>query len=145
MSFPSPFIKVGDLSFQNFHFFFSIFFKGGIIYFYTNTFQCYLFLSVWCLCFVYFHHFCQYYLSFTGRTYCFYKWIIIGKKMHCKKQTFGTSDLFIHCNKHSCSEHITGGVNIFLYGCVSLMLLECCVFVCVCDIESQYQQKTRHQ
>ena len=51
--------------------------------------------------------------------------------MHCKKQTFGTSDLFIHCNKHSCSEHIAGDVNIFLYGCVSLMPLECCVFVCV--------------
>ena len=31
-------------------------------------FQCYLFLSVWCVCFVYLHHFYQYYLCFAGRT-----------------------------------------------------------------------------
>ena len=43
-------------------------------------------------------------------------------------------ELFIQCNKDSCREHITGGVNIyiyiFMYGCVSLLAPEC-VFVCV--------------
>ena len=35
-------------------------------------FECYLSLSVWCVCFAYLHHFYQYYLCFAGRTqfYC---------------------------------------------------------------------------
>ena len=43
--------------------------------------------------------------------------------------------LIIECNKVSCSEHITGGGNIYLCGCVSLLAPKCavcvCVFVCV--------------
>ena len=39
---------------------------------------------------------------------------------------------FIHCNKDSCCEHITGAVNIYLYGCVSLLAPECAVCLCVC-------------
>ena len=37
----------------------------------TTFFQCYLSLGVWCVfdeCFVYLHHFYQYYLCFTART-----------------------------------------------------------------------------
>ena len=33
-----------------------------------RSFKCYLCLSVWCVCFVYLHHFYQYYLCFAGRT-----------------------------------------------------------------------------
>ena len=38
-----------------------------------------------------------------------------------------------------------GGLNICLYGCVSLLSLECDVFLCVCDINLEYQQKTTYQ
>ena len=49
-----------------------------------------------------------------------------------------------------CCEHITDGVNIYLYGCLSLLTLECnvclCMCICVClflcDNKSEYQQKT---
>ena len=39
---------------------------------------------------------------------------------------------------------MTDGVNLYLYGCVSLLAPECavCLCVCVCDIKSEYQQKT---
>ena len=63
-------------------------------------------------------------------------------------------ELFIQCNIDSCCEHITVGVNIYLYGCVSLLAPEfavclyvcvcvcvfvcVCVCVCVCDIKSEY-------
>ena len=89
--------------------------EEGIIL--TNPFQCYLSVFVFrcvyeclfvCLCvcmcvcvcvcgvcFVYLHHFYQYYLCLTGRTqscnacnqqiHGFYKWIIFKKKRHCEK------------------------------------------------------------
>ena len=44
--------------------------KAGVslVFILTNSIQCYLFLSVWCVCvcFVYLHHFYQYFLCFTG-------------------------------------------------------------------------------
>ena len=40
------------------------------------------------------------------------------------------------------SMHITGGVDIYLYGCVSLLAPVCNVCLCVCDIKSEFQQKT---
>ena len=46
-------------------------FKKGVslIFILISPFLCYLSLSVLvCVCFVYLHHFCQYYLCFTGRT-----------------------------------------------------------------------------
>ena len=36
-----------------------------------------------------------------------------------------------YCNKNSCYEHITVGVNIYLYG-VSILAPECVVCLCVC-------------
>ena len=39
--------------------------KGLLTFFHTNSFQCYLSLSVWCVCFVYLHHSYQYYMCFT--------------------------------------------------------------------------------
>ena len=61
---------------------------------------------------------------------------------------FDISEVFIHCNKGSCCEHITGGVNIYLYGCVSLLAPECvvylCVFVFVCVISNQSTSKKAH-
>ena len=47
-----------------------------------------------------------------------------------------------YCNKNSCYEHITVGVNIYLYG-VSILAPECvvclcvCVSVCLCEIKSK--------
>ena len=55
---------------------------------------------------------------------------------------FDISDLFIQCNKDSCCEHITVGVNIYIYdySCASLLLTEfavChCVLVCVISNQS---------
>ena len=45
------------------------------------------------------------------------------------------SELLIQCNADSCCEHITGGVNIYLY--------VLCVFDCVwvCNSNLEYQQK----
>ena len=44
--------------------------KTGVsfVFILTNSIQCYLFLSVWCVCvcFAYLHHFYQYFLCFTG-------------------------------------------------------------------------------
>ena len=58
------------------------------------------------------------------------------------------SELSIQYYKDTFCEHITGGSNIYLYGCVILLTPECamclCVLVCICisDIKSEYQQKT---
>ena len=63
---------------------------------------------------------------------------------------FLVSELFMQFNKDSCCEHITSGVNIFLYGCASLLAPECavclCVFTCVwvCDIKSEYQKEPHY-
>ena len=52
-------------------------------------FQCYLSLSVWCVCFVYLHHFYQYYcvlleelslIASNEQIYTFYKWVIFLKE-----------------------------------------------------------------
>ena len=44
--------------------------------------------------------------------------------------------LIIYCSKGSCCEKITDVVNIYLYGCVSLLAPECVVCVCVCVISN---------
>ena len=36
------------------------------------------------------------------------------------------------CNTDRCCDHITGGVNIYLAGCVNLLALGCALCVCVC-------------
>ena len=41
------------------------------------------------------------------------------------------SELFVQCNKDSCCEHITSRANIYLYRCVSLLVVECTVCLCV--------------
>ena len=42
-------------------------------------------------------------------------------------------------------EQITDSVNIYLYGCVNLLppefVVSLCVYVCLCDIKSQFQHK----
>ena len=87
-------------------------------------------------------------IASNQQIYDLYKWIIFEKKRHPGKQFFDISELCILCNKDSCCEHITGGVNIYLHGCVCLLAPECavylsvCVCLCVCDIKLKYQQKT---
>ena len=77
------------------------------------------------------------------------------KKSYCRNWIFDIDELCIQCNKDSCCEHITGGVNIFLWVCQSIgpwMYSVCvcvcvcvCVLVCgsVCDTKSEYQQKVQ--
>ena len=65
-------------------------------------------------------------IAFNQETYDLYKQIT-GKR----KVIFGNSELSIQCNKDSCCEHITGGLNIFLYGSVYLLAPECVVCLSV--------------
>ena len=44
---------------------------------------------------------------------------------------FDSSELSIQCNTHSCCEDIIGGVNMYLYQCVSLFAPECALSLCV--------------
>ena len=65
------------------------------------------------------------------------------KKRHYGKYFFDIAVyITIQCNTDSCCEHIAGGVYIYLYGCVSLLVPDCAMYLCVCDIKSEYQQKT---
>ena len=48
--------------------------------------------------------------------YDFYKWVF-KKKRHCGKYIFDISELILS-NKHSYCDHINGGFNIYLYGCL---------------------------
>ena len=70
----------------------------------------------------------------------FYKWVIFEKQRHCGKYLFNVImysidnylfELSIQYNTHSWCEHITSGVNIYLYGHVSLLLHKCAVCYCV--------------
>ena len=56
----------------------------------------------------------------------------------------GINELFIQFNTDSCCEDITGGVNIYLYGCVSLLAHECPMCVCVCVISNQSIARKPH-
>ena len=67
------------------------------------------------------------------------------KEKTLRKVFFNITELSIQCNKDSCCEYITGGVNIYLFGCVSLiMALECAVRVCVRVISNQSTNKKQH-
>ena len=48
------------------------------------------------------------------------------------KVIFCISKIFIQCNIGSCCVHIIGGVNIYLFMCVSLLVHVCPVFVYLC-------------
>ena len=63
--------------------------------------------------------------------YGFSKWIILEKERHWKVK-FDISKLFIQCNKDSCYELITVGVNIYFYGCVNLLGADSAVCLCIC-------------
>ena len=55
-------------------------------------------------------------------------------------------NMFIRvCQSISCSEHIAGGVNIYSYGCVSLLVLVCTVCLCVCAISNLSTIKKPHK
>ena len=56
---------------------------------------------------------------------------IFEKQRHCGPINFCISKLFIQCDTRSCC--VTGGVNIYLYVSVSLLVLcVLCVYLCVC-------------
>ena len=49
-----------------------------------------------------------------------------------KKKDIVENNFLISVNyKGSCCEHITGGVNIYFNGCVTLLAPECAVCICV--------------
>ena len=68
------------------------------------------------------------------------------------KVKFDISELFIRYNKDSCYELIAVGVNIYFYGCVSLLdpysAVSLCIFVyvcvCVCVRSNQSGSKKTH-
>ena len=114
--------------------------------------KCYLSLSVWCavcLCLLcWFVSFLSLFFAFKGKNlvlsllesnqqiYDFYNWVIFEKQgiMELCKVNLDIGKLLIPCNRNSCCEHITDGVNIYLYRCVSILAPTCplCVCVCVC-------------
>ena len=49
----------------------------------------------------------------------------------------------IQCNRGSCCKHITGHLDINLYGCVSLLAPECAMYV-LCVISNPSSSKTPH-
>ena len=51
------------------------------------------------------------------------------------------SELFIQCNTYNCCEHIIGGDNMYLRGCVNLLGSECAVCLFMCEISKQSTSK----
>ena len=75
--------------------------------------------------------------------YGFFKWAIFKKQRHLERFVFDISELFIHCNTHNFCEYITGGVDTYLHGCVSLLTPECALwlYLCFCVISNQSTSK----
>ena len=106
-------------------------------------------VCVFCL----FNYFYQCCLCFTGRTYCIY-WTEIQLQQlsnFWKEKTLQIVNfwyqLIIQCNTDSCCEHLTGGVNIYLYGCVGLLVSERAVYLCLhmCETHSKVILVLRYQ
>ena len=57
---------------------------------------------------------------------------------------FWCQQSFIQWNTDNCCEHITGGVNIYLYRSVSLLALVCAACLCLCVIWNQSTSKKPH-
>ena len=110
--------------------------KGSIICFYTNSFQCYLSLSVWCasVCFVYLHYFHRVFFVFHRKNLVLLN--TINRYVTSIREKFFENQrhqqLFIQWNTNSCCEHIRGGSNIYLYEWVSLLALVCVACLCLC-------------
>ena len=107
--------------------------KGGVItYFHTNPFQYFLSLSVLCGCvsFVYLHRYYQYSFCLTGRALVLLNltdiWLLQVINFWKAKANFWYQQI-TQCNTNSCSEHITGGVNISIRVCHSIGPWVCCV------------------
>ena len=77
------------------------------------------------------------------------KWLNFGKVLSPPfiSGEGGVQLWFIQCNTDSCCEHMTGGVNIHLYGCVSRLVPECPVYLCVyvCETHSKFVLVLRYQ
>ena len=66
-------------------------------------------------------------ICFTGAIWSFTSWLSQVNnfwKENILERKFLISEIFILWNKDSCCEHVTGGVNMYLHGCVSLLALE---------------------
>ena len=111
--------------------------KGGVIQFYLS--ECLACICVFCFISTSIVYFSWEELTVTEsnqQIYDFCKWVIFKKQRYCGKKIFDISELFIQFNALSCSKHITGGVNIYLYGCVSLLGGVLCLCLCVCVISN---------
>ena len=110
----------------------------------TNPVQCYLSLSVWyvcvcvCVLFVYTIYICiicvskdEHSFIASNRRICLLQLNFCGTLWKVNFWYQWIIHLIIKCNKCSCSEQITGGINIYLYGCVSVLAPECAVCICV--------------
>ena len=114
--------------------------QGGYhsIYFHTNTFQSYFSLSEWwCVLLIY----NSFLFHATWEELSFIKSNQQKCRFYISPQLLKTWDNVELCKVnfwyqqiiHSmCCEHITCGVDIYLYGCVSLLVPVCAVCLCLC-------------
>ena len=122
--------------------------KRSINYFHTNLFQCYLPLTVWCVCVLFIYTISisiiwdsQEELKFYYNRCHFLKWIIFEKKRNCGKWIFDITELL---NLMQIAVmRAQQMVLIYLYIGVSVFwpLSVMCVFVWLFRIKSEYQLK----
>ena len=100
-----------------------------LIFVLTNPFQPYLLLSEW---------WCVFSL-FTP----YVSWEELSLTESDQQICDFYNQLFNQCNTDSCCEHITGGVNIYLFGCVSRLKPVCavCLYLFVGVISNQNTSK----
>ena len=72
----------------------------------------------------------------------------MNKKYILESKFLISSNYLFNVITDSCSEHITVGLNIYLFGCVSLLAPECaecgCLWVFVCVISNESTSKKPH-
>ena len=117
-------------------------------------FQCYFSQSVWCVCVCVFCLFTPFLsalfvfhrknLVFSHLMYRYTTWVIFKKKRYWKVNFWYY--WIIQYNTDSCCKHMADDVNIYLYGCVNLLVWVCCVSlcVCVCVMSNQSTSKKPH-
>ena len=108
-----------------------LFLKKGVSLIFIITNPCSVsILSGWyaCVCFVSREEVTL--IESNEQIYDFCKRVIF-KKQRPGKYIVGISELSIQCHTHSDCERITSGVNIYLYGCVSLLAPQFAVCICV--------------
>ena len=108
---------------------------GYHLYFYSNSFQCYLSLSVCCVCvcvcvcvcmcvFCLFRPFLSVLFVFHRKNqvlqHLIKRYMTFTSELFLKRKFWGSVNYSLNVINISCCEHIKSGVNIYLYECVSV-------------------------